>query len=513
MRYRRFFDITAVTVALLFGAVYWLTPFNTDDLWYLHGTRHISDPWQALAAVWDNECEHLLYDTGRLANIATLPFLTVVPQWLYAAVQALMVWATVTLTMRMARRVAPLYRWAGLAALVFVLPWYDSMMSVVFSFNYLWSGVLMLLTAHFFAEAAAGHRYSRTAMTGILAMAVLTGWFHEGFTLPLLCAMGGMAVAARLRLPRRAWAIAAAVVAGLGVLLCFPATWRRNSEFVNLLAVIPLREAIFNVLAFNAAFYIFAASLAATLVSARLRRRWQALAPERRRLVWMCAAGAAASFAVHCLRYLGPRIAWPEILFATVGCMILWDTWAPRPSRRLTAAVAVTVAAASVANLLFAIRAERVLRDEYATIAALYDASPDGTVFYDQIRPGFTPDLLKTSARHFNAEGTIRNFSVYRCPGKPAMTLVPRALERMVWSRTPAAPSDPRVRIFAGHLVVSRDTELPTDLIMVCRAGRGWAQERIWVKDFTGADGTPLRLLNFKLFTQLNSAPVTDARL
>lgn len=502
-----------VIVSVMFGILYYLAPFNTDDLWYMCGAFDANGVWDSFLISWKNALAHLDYDTGRFANLMAIPCLTLLPKWMWGIMQAGIIASMFLLVFRLSEvSRCSLCIWLGFAALIFILPWFDSMISIDFSINYVWSGLFMLLGTYWFYRTVSGKIYGRFKLMAIMIVLIVIGWFHEGFTMALLMAMGVWILLCRFHIPRQAWIVALSVLTGFLLLLVFPATWHRNAEFENLLGMIPFREAAFNVIAFNFAFYIYIASIALTFIIPSFRAGFSHLPEHRKSLVWFLLAGSVASFTLFCMRYLGPRIAWPEILYSTIGCLILWSCWPVKTGPVFHMIVSAVVLTASFINLGWAIGEQYRLREEYDVIVRKYLESPNGTVYFDQIKPAVNPALMKSSIRNFNAQSPIRNFSRYYCPDKNILTLVPSVLSDMRWHAVPVSFSSPEARIFNGHIMIAGDKELADNVIEIKR-GKEWKKERVWLTDFVTSDNVKVKLVRMKLFTQLDSEPVTDVRL
>lgn len=174
-------------------------------------------PWEALAYTVR---EHWLYDNGRLCNMVVIPLL-LLPKWVGSAIVVLFCAVMVGYGFRLAgidwKRsalvVPALFLWT------FFIPWSQHCGAMVYQYNYLVSGGLLLWTL---ALACTG-RDSRWRSIGVFLLAVVVGVWQEGFSVP---AFAGVAVcmcifpACRTR---RALCLMAGLAVGIAAVASSPA--------------------------------------------------------------------------------------------------------------------------------------------------------------------------------------------------------------------------------------------------------------------------------------------------
>lgn len=224
-------------IAIFMLAVYslfaWYTPVAIDDYafmrYYLEANNGSSGfSWSGMAGyistVWNIE-------NGRLANYLCAPVLLWMPHWLRALSLGLVISTSFILAARLAsikEHLTPpmlVVVWAGMAMF---LPWRDisSLMVVDYALNYFLSGLFLLLTL------AAAIRLEKSKMgNSLYSVAIIAafcaGLCHECFGLPLIAAMGMVALMKRFSMPVQWWGLFAAVVAGTALCLSSPAIWSR----------------------------------------------------------------------------------------------------------------------------------------------------------------------------------------------------------------------------------------------------------------------------------------------
>ncbi len=178
--------IVSIGFALLFMLMW---PYH-DDLWFYGSLCRYSggDGWQCGPHLWHGYVEtireHFLYDNFRLSNIVATALLPA-PRWIAMSLtSAAMIVAVIAMCKICGVGSRHLLRATVLlCALTFYPPWSDQMFSMIFSYNYTWGTMWFSLGLYLFkANRLPG-------IIGTMALGIVTGWWHEGFAVPLLCGL------------------------------------------------------------------------------------------------------------------------------------------------------------------------------------------------------------------------------------------------------------------------------------------------------------------------------------
>lgn len=143
------------------------------------------------------------------------------------------------------------------------------------------------------------------------------------------------------------------------------------------------------------------------------------------------------------------------------------------------------VASAIIFHMSYAVAEQRQLYRESEEITALYLASDDGQVFYDNIPFRLTPSLFKTSMRNFNETAPLRTFSAYwKGWSGPMLRLIPARLKNFSPARLTPCRSDYSLYLLDG-LLVSRDSAIYGHTkLMVEISSSGWTESRMRLLEF-----------------------------
>lgn len=358
----------------------------------------------------------------RLPNQLIPPLLMLLPAWGRAGVMSLIL----VLMLEGGRRAMRLSLGSGLtyvwlAVAILMLPWYDMMMSVSLFMNYVLPSALMLWLLNFLVNK----RLSALPLPGyigVLALAFLFGWSHEGFSVPMavFIAVAGICKLMREgRLDRRLVGVLLALCLGILIIALSPILPVRialpNKERPLWELMISLGPA----LCFIALFVICAM---------RALRRDHALLA-----VMLATCSACMAELVIALNFnYGPRTFWPASLYAIFGTFLAiqalhkayWEK--PRP---YFAALAVSMAAI-VANLLAAILAQPRYTAEMQRVVKLYQNcdNPYGEIYIDVTPPRLDFSLLKTTARVLNEHHSLLFMSWYYNYGS-RISILPEKLQ------------------------------------------------------------------------------------
>lgn len=188
----KFFYLLVGITSLLFFLLFAYTPMEIDDYWYAIYTSHLDHSMERAGVIWQNCMSHLLYDTGRLANLLAPIFLGLLPKWVFSAISAFLIFFSIRESCRIAGADAGCTgSYFILIGFIFFLPWLDYASSVIFPLNYLWSSAIDLLIIHcFFAEKYTASTGSFTKLLGMGLTAMTAGWMHEGFSVSVIGGFG-----------------------------------------------------------------------------------------------------------------------------------------------------------------------------------------------------------------------------------------------------------------------------------------------------------------------------------
>lgn len=205
------FNLTMLAIfTILLGIFLSVMPKCTDDYWFmseLSGWYHSQDIPDAsdggnifkAGIPWDDIIYtiqlHWIYDNSRLSNMLVMPAL-LLPKWL-GSLFVLICWLwAVKLSFKLAniQLSSPLIS-VGVVMWLLFIPWYNQMGSLVFQFNYILPTAVSLTLITFLkinkepAPDTGNSIIKKKKLLQILGGGVLgliSGWFHEGFSLPIL---------------------------------------------------------------------------------------------------------------------------------------------------------------------------------------------------------------------------------------------------------------------------------------------------------------------------------------
>lgn len=501
-------------VALLFGCLYQVSTPMIDDYWFSEGSRGLHGLAEKLAWLGDIWQSRRLTDTWRLANVIGPVFLVILPRLVFSVCTALMIFAALRCGgLIIVPRRGSMRPWLWATAFVFYLPWYDGMMCVMFAVNYVWTTALVLAVVWWLLcpGNAAGSRLSLPAV----AVAFMAGWFHEGLSFPVLC--GGFAMLSwewlqTRRASRSRIVLLLAVLAGFSMVLTAASFWSREGGTESLLHVMPLREAILQTGPSLAAACVYLATLSAAV--ARRRR-----AGARRLFALLTEAdvffvGAVSSALFLELRYFGgARLGWAPELFAILGSLRLWGEWSFRLRMVWRAVWKLLLALLIAVHFGCAMRLQMRLRAEARDIAALYQASPTGTIYYDTIKPRADVTLLKSSVTQFHQRVPTAMFAHYYDPDK-TLVILPSEMAGFKVEDARESSRTPGIYIY-NSCIVANPSAIPADArtIELETTDRTVLSSRYRGDTFTADDGCEYVLItpHFKVISLLSSFTVSDA--
>jgi len=480
-----------LAVSALTALIIFYTPAYADDIWFRmpRGTEGVS--WNDFVeTVQTYRIIHWHIDANRLANHISPIFLCLTPRWLYALLCGIMMWFMQMLCCRLARCArgsCPAF--VILGCMAFLLPWDEAMYCVMFSLNYMWSSVLVLLTLGFILAMERGKEFSRAQTAGICLLAVAAGWMHEGMSAPLAAGLGAYFLIMRRNADRRALAVAACFCIGLLLIMCGPAIWNRSATLSSVPAhgrgIIP-ETARF--ILYNNAFCLYAVCLA----MAGLCRAWrQRLSRQDVAFLAMLFVMGMAASVFFIKFFVGVRVVWINQLLCPVGCVYLLRRAGVHPGRVLRSAIIVFVAVTVVTSYAFAAVEQQRLYGECRQVMQLFRESDSGRIYLDITQPGISPSMGKTSGKILHEKWTRDYYSTFYEDGKKRLVILPESFRDFTAGKARKVASTDSLMVFDNHIVTPFCPAQETLTLKVKTAGSDkWQTVKRTHEPFTASDGT-----------------------
>ncbi|MDE6295256.1 MAG: hypothetical protein K2M03_04245 [Muribaculaceae bacterium] len=449
------------TLSLLMGLLYLAAYPIVDDLWFSTPGYESMTLWERLSLSLTSLNVYLRTDMMRLANVIA-PFMNMVAgRTAVSAVYTLLC----MLSMEGWRRSLSIKvgSWTAYAIpLLFflILPWYDYLLATSYMLNYVLSTVLTVWVIYGFERLKTGMSVAEYCCWCVTAF--LAGWNHEGFAVPLMCGLVVWMAAECFTGKVVSWRrILLTVFTGLGVLLifCGPTFGSRSRSWFEAVSAMPSWEFMIQLAP------SLSVSLAAVVLSVpAVVRRWY-----RPRLLMLLTAALTAQ-CISLAFYSGPRTTWPAMLFSLMVLVSLPEEYDLRGlTPRCVAATAFAVLMLVSCHLLYAIRSQVQLTEEYRTIMQLYSESETGEVYADVTTPKADLSLLKTTVRVLTDYHSLAFISLYQMglnDDSKNLTILPEALEGFDADTAGPESSRPSNYVYNG-LAVTADTIDPDGRSMV----------------------------------------------
>lgn len=477
---RNMFLFSTGLIALMLTLLLSYVPLALDDLWFLKGVS--GEPgWHKFAGACGVLAERLYTDTGRLGNLISPLFLALFPKIIFNILSGLFFFLFVEGLRRLAQvRAGGLWSWLILLFCTLGLPWYDFLVIVTYSLNYLWAGTAAVWAACFLLRPPSDKRRYIPA----LAVCFIAGWMHEGFGIPLSAA--SLVLWFTRHGSRRMRYLSMAAMAGTLMTALSPAIWLRLG-YQSFGKDYPFTEALVH---FGPLFILLALFLLMLLLSrmGRLRRDGTPL-PTFRVLFFLVYVVVATAIALKF--YCGPRTTMSPLLFAFAGTVAIGASLpAPRVPRALRWTAVSLLMALLVAHMSAAIARQKVLKEEFDRIVRMFGTSPDGVIYADLLPAGIDLSLYKTTARQFHEVTPRHLFSSYYNHGDGRLLmLLPSRLKDFVPCGKDACASMPGVYISQGLIVALPGLIEDGATVELTDAAGHARMSRVRVQTFRGADG------------------------
>ena len=388
-------------VAAVYGTLSFLVPPSLDDFMFLgvwkdHSGGNEDFSWHT----WLGYISELrANDNNRLSNILDPIFLQFSPwKQLFPLITGAMVAFTMAVSARFAAIRAPRSSVLAyfLAGIILFLPWRNNMFVWDYSLNYIWTGTFSLGLIRCIFHLNEGRAY----FWGAVILAALTGWFHEGFAVPVGTGMVAVALLRRGKVSWHYWTVFAVLVAVCSAALFCPGMLNRFDDQAG-------RQD-------ELEWWIIFADLCLVLVATLLAagglfcREWRRRMATPAFVMFFISMAVGAALSIVVLHQ--PRSAyWPQ-LCALISIAVMLRPWLGRlassmTGRVLAAALAMLTLAQGVTSCVWQYR----LKQEFDVIMKGFETRQ--TLFYDFIMP---EDITEFTLRFTTRASWITYFQ-FRC--------------------------------------------------------------------------------------------------
>lgn len=363
-----------------------VSPMQADDWVYMHMAETDDVPtgvlfWEShgplvedYGDVFESIVNHYRLINARLANFLHILFVPV-----DSSVEGvLMGICTVLMALMLALLGDYRGRLSPLAVLLAVLlmwtafPWYDYMQSVVYQMNYVAPTLLCYLTIWYLRWL---DTLGKWKLVGFMALTLLTGLMHEGFTAILLVYMVSLPLCRGLRPSRRYIAAVVVMATSLAYHLSSPILGRTAGTQIDIMSIAS-RSLVLTVPLFVAVILSLVDKRVSRLTMKDYTARYGA---------WLLAAFAGAAMPVVLM--MANRTYWIMDVFCVPAIIIALTSLLERVPLRVKAAAALAAAVPYALWMAELVRWEKILGDEERSVQHHIMELPAGGLPYSGIIP------------------------------------------------------------------------------------------------------------------------------
>jgi hypothetical protein len=431
---RRINAVAILLIIVSFCVLWVLIPYNVDDFWFKTGSYGL-DGLKEFTVVFNNMIEHWLHDNGRLVNMLSPIFLTLTPKWLYAILASFMLWVIIRYTCKLTEaKSISMQQWLIIAGISFILPWSDSMFTVIYSLNYVFTSAMVLFVMYRALQMTElGFVCSKHYLAVTLIASYVVGWMHEGFSVPFIIGLAVYALTLGVkRLPKRVVWVGVLVAVGLLTLLASPALEERTTHTYNIIEFTKRNGEtgwFWRLIIFNVLYYIYAFAFICSVCHKGIRAKMMADGRRQLAIHLMLLSAGTVGLCLFIKFYTGARCAFLSELLSLIGLVRLLNLWLQQKDFRfepkITALLAVVVTGATLYINGSAAALQVRLNKELEEVIPLYLASDDGVIYYDVMPFNRNVITTRTSLRQLTNPWGITCFSMYYGPNKRELCIKP----------------------------------------------------------------------------------------
>jgi hypothetical protein len=426
-------NIAIALVILSFYLLHAITPNWCDDYWYMSGTYGVASKSELFNEVWNNCVAHWYSDTGRLINLVSSVFLTLVPKWLYSILLTALLVAMIHYMHKLSdTKSRTLMQWIIIGGFALVLPWHDCMTCVIFSLNYVFTSTLMLFVLYRAMQLAKPEfNASKNYVIATLIAGYICGWTHEGFSVPLTIGLCAYALTIGLKnIPKRMLWLIASLILGIATFLVSPSIRVRINGVPNIIDYVyeaGVTGWFWRLITYNIIYFAFIFTLIASLINKKIKSILVGGNREKLAFIMLLLSATTFLMILFFTYYTGPRCGMCNEILSLIGTTYLLNIWMNEYSinikRSYTVAIAVAVTFITLFINASAFSLQLKLNKERVYIMQQYVASPDGVVYCDLIP--FNHGLIdsRTTARQFHDDWLQYCINMYVFHGDKSMLM------------------------------------------------------------------------------------------
>lgn len=495
------FGLVAV-IAFASAAVWWWVwyayPMLTDDITYNY--YHIRPNHGYLPDVMAELRWRYSTDNIRLGNMIYM-FTAPLGRAFGASIAASSLLLTIILIWRLSGVCRqPMAMAFGVAAYILALPWYECMSVLDFAFNYVVGACVF--TLFFFIFFSRSH--SRVFSVSSIIVAIITGCWHEGFSVPLLCGGGIWLLVNIHHATSRQWLMWILLLPGIILLMTAPGMMNRTPQFPTLSVLIsPFYYRKF----FLTIAYFVMLGVAMFIPACRRKLDSSHL---------MIAVVCLTVIVIRTVQIDIARSAWAGETMAIIGILTLWSNLQTKRNMRYVSAIITVIISVIVGTHLIALciqTSESV--EDYKEIDKYYLNSSDGLVFYDQtLDYQMRPAALKRPDVdvHYNTWARW-SYDILKTYGTKRLRVVPKILQDV--DLHPGMKCDSNLYLKDGYMYAvgtAMSCASNPQLLTLTTDDYSWGVETDVVDFTTPAGGKYVYFKPRKAFRLLNGHPILGVK-
>lgn len=377
------------------------------------------------------------FDNARLDNLVFIALRLTSSKWVLALVvgmsSSIMIWGASKLVSPN-KRVLPYVITALWIWIAFSFPWRNGGMAVDNSFNLLLPAAVTVIFLLLIKRTGNSAEMPKLSLLGVCLVALVAGWIHEGFSVPICCGLGMWALMCRFKMPKQWWIVVCCYIIATVYVVSAPGIWLRM-EFIpessgakfNIKTLLSLIMSVMVVLIIVLSMMIYSYRN----IGISGIKTWIVDSPIRSIII--------TSFVIELIitgkvlfgsGILNPRVVWICSFF---GALLMFQVISrlfiilPQKVLYSFSVCAIMLVSAFYINV---IRVQKSIGDEECKIQRLMSESKYGTVYrdYDISLPKIT--LLHPVNAHWRSNLHISGYDLFMADGK-LYSVVPKSLESL----------------------------------------------------------------------------------
>ncbi len=452
-----------IAIGITFALLFYFTPAVSDDLEYLLPYKNsVGEVNFSFMTFLDQFIKEWHENNVRLANILFVLMSTTLPRWLICALSGTFVAVFCTLAIILSNikisRILPAT--LIISSIVLLLPWWDSIAVMDYTFNYVWCTVLGLFFVYVFFRK----NKKREMMFLSMLLSFVVGGFHEGLSIPLICGLLLYVLFNFSQISKKQWLML--LLLGMGLILLMTAegkTSRSEPTFDR-----PLGTWIFLLVYHNPMLIV----LGIVAIIAWCKNGIKFIAEIVHKPAFAYIIASVVAYFISVSVFLTARVTWFGTIFSIIAIFGIWNDYIAKNKFGVSLKAglwSILIVAILIGHMIIVDVYACKVNEQTEFITQEYVKAPDSIIYCEFLDERTVPVLAlgKVKASNWTYNWEIKCFSEYYGNEEQLVKVVPVSVKDFDEKKAQKLKGNNPFYLYNNHVLASVDSLKDGDVFLM----------------------------------------------